>query len=144
MMQPINFQDALEQICSRDPRYAPPAYLFVKEGLDYTVTKLKRKPNKTRARHVTGQELADGLRQHALKEFGPIAKLVLNRWGIFDTRDFGEIVFNMVNCGIMGKTKEDSIDDFSNCYTFEKVFVQPYLPRAEQTLHPANQDHPDA
>jgi len=128
-MQKPTFIEAIEEIVLKDPRFDRDAYLFVREGLDFTVQMLKKNPQGPPAlRHVTGQELLDGLRRHALEQFGPMSKTVLEEWGIKQCEDFGEIVFNMVERGILGKTERDSRDDFKGGYSFDEAFVKPYRP----------------
>ncbi len=83
-------------------------------------------------RHVTGQELLDGLRQHALLQFGPMAITVFEEWGIRTCQNFGEIVFNMVEIGLLAKTEKDSRDDFQNGYDFTEAFCKPYWPKARR------------
>jgi uncharacterized repeat protein (TIGR04138 family) len=112
----------LEEIVNRDPRYTEEAYAFVRAGLDFTVRRLEK------PRHVGGRELLDGIREFALKEFGPMTKTVLQGWGITRTEDVGEIVFNMVETGLLGKTDEDSRADFADGYDFEEAFRRPFLP----------------
>lgn len=114
--------DPMQAILARDLRYQPEAYEFVREGLGVTVRKLKA------PRHISGQELLDGLRSYALQEFGPMAKTVLNGWGICRTEDFGAIVFNLVDVGLLGKTEEDRLEDFSNGYDFDEAFRKPFRP----------------
>ncbi|NIY14277.1 MAG: hypothetical protein GWM98_05010, partial [Nitrospinaceae bacterium] len=75
--------------------------------------KMLDKPSKSgRERHLSGQELLEGIRNFALQEFGPMSLRVLNTWGVNNTADFGEIVFNLVECGKLRKTEEDSRQDF--------------------------------
>ena len=74
-MSDTSFQQTVAEICARDPRFAAESYYFLREGLDFTVKTLQ-KPAEGPGRHVTGQELADGLRQYALQEFGPLALTV--------------------------------------------------------------------
>ncbi len=126
-MQQREFQDILAQIVREDPRYPAEAYAFLRQGLDYAV-KLHSKPDHGPGRHVTGQELLEALRQYALREFGPMASTVLRTWGIGRTEDFGELVFNLVDRGLLGKTAEDKKEDFANGYDFTKAFVAPFLP----------------
>jgi len=130
-----DFDEAVRTICGRDPRYDRQAYFFVREALDFTVKMLK-KPESGQARHVTGQELLEGIRRYALQEFGPMAITVLRGWGIRRTEDIGEIVFNLVDAGRLGKTKDDSREDFAGGYDFEEAFVRPFLPpsRRETTV----------
>ncbi len=130
-MKKVSFQEALPQLLERDPRYAEDAYHFLREALDFTV-KLLEKPVQGPGRHVSGQELLEGIRQYALKEYGQLAMRVLNTWGIHRTVDFGEIVFNMVGCGLLGKTDQDRVEDFAGGYDFETAFVKPFLSRRSQ------------
>ena len=127
-MAKINFTEVIEQICEKDPRYASDAYHFVQEGLNHTLKSLKRGGQHAH-RHVSGQELLHGLREFALKEYGPMSKAVLNEWGIKTTDDFGQIVFNLVNASVLGKNDTDSPSDFKNVYNFDDAFVKPFVPR---------------
>jgi uncharacterized repeat protein (TIGR04138 family) len=129
-MSKLNFNEVVDQICAQDNRYDTEAYTFVREGLDHTLKSLKRSANSTH-RHVTGQELLNGLRDHALKEYGPMSKAVLNEWGIRTCEDFGNIVFNLVNSSILGKTDADSPNDFKNGFNFDEAFVKPFEPRRD-------------
>ena len=126
-MRESAFFETVKKICLLDQRYDPEAYVFVREALDFTITELK-KPASGPERHITGAELADGMRRYALQEFGPLALKVLNSWGIRRTDDLGAIVFNLVEAGEFGKRDEDSPDDFSNLYDFDEVFRKPFLP----------------
>ncbi|HRT28574.1 MAG TPA: hypothetical protein P5527_02165 [Kiritimatiellia bacterium] len=124
-----SFQETVRDICKKDTRYHPDAYEFIVEALDVTVKKLNRCQS-GHPRHVTGQELLEGIKEFALDEFGPLAFTVFSEWGIHTTEDFGEIVFNLVDAGRLGKTESDSRDDFKRVYDFNDVFVKPYEPRA--------------
>ncbi len=128
-MQKLSFAEAIEKIRQQDTRYAEDAYYFMREALDSSM-KLYKKPQHGSAkdRHVTGQELLEGIRQFALQQFGPLTETVLEYWGIKRGEDFGEIVFNMVEIGILGKTDKDSRTDFAGGYDFHDAFVKPFLP----------------
>ena len=104
-------------IREKDPRYPLDAYRFVYEALDETLRGIGKR------RHVTGRELLDGVRRTGLKRFGPLAKMVFNHWNIRRTDDFGEIVFNLVERGLMSKNDEDSRDDFREVFDFDEAFV---------------------
>ena len=129
-MQELTFESTLALILAKDPRYQRDAYLFVKDALDHT-QKLVVKNNKGELRHVSGQELLGGVRDYALTQFGPMTAMVFEEWGIKRCEDFGEIVFNMVEIGLLGKTEKDSRDDFANGYTFEDAFRKPFLPASK-------------
>ena len=124
-MSKVNFVEALDKIIRHDSRYDRDAYVFVREGLDYTIKMLKKQPSGP-GRHVSGPELLEGLRRHALDQFGPLTKTVLNHWSIHRCEDFAEIVFNMVESGILGKSEQDHRDDFKSGYDFDEVFVKPF------------------
>ncbi len=126
-MHELDFREALHKILKRDPRFHRDAYLFVREALDYT-QKMITKANKEQVRHVTGQELLNGIREYALQVYGPMAQLVLEQGGVHACADFGEIVFNMVEANLLTKTDQDSRDDFKDGYNFEQAFRQPFRP----------------
>ncbi len=126
-MREINFEQTLDRIVRKDPRYHREAYLFVREALDYTqktVTKNGREP----LRHVSGQELLGGIRVFALQQFGPMASTVFAEWGVRTCEDFGEIVFNMVESSLLSKTQSDSREDFKGGYDFKDAFETPFRP----------------
>jgi uncharacterized repeat protein (TIGR04138 family) len=130
------FMEMVHAICGKDGRYAPEAYVFVRQGLDLTV-KMLDKPRTGPKRHVSGRELLDGLRRYALQEFGPLSQTVLATWGVKDTTDFGEIVFNLVESGVLGKTDNDTRADFADAYDFDEAFAAPFRPRRGTADQPA-------
>ena len=111
--------EKVEIVAEGDGRYRKEAFFFIFEALQYTVTHIEREDE---SRHVSGQELLQGIGEFALKQFGPMTKTVFDHWRVAETRDFGEIVFALVNAGLMGKTDEDSIDDFVDVYDFDSKF----------------------
>ncbi len=126
-MQKIGFAEALDSILAMDPRYSRDAYVFLRDALDYT-TKQQKKIKGGPVRHVAGPELLQGVRQYALKEFGPMVVTVFSYWGIRCCEDIGHMVFNLIGVGIFGKTEEDSLEDFKSVYDFEEAFVKPFAP----------------
>ena len=78
----------------------------------------------------------DGMRQYALENYGPMAKTLLNEWGVSSTEDFGEIVFNLVENNLLAKTEEDSREDFGNGFDFDKAFITPYQPTKPSKVAP--------
>ncbi|HMJ64768.1 MAG TPA: Minf_1886 family protein [Candidatus Binatia bacterium] len=124
-MQAINFEETLERILQSDSRYHRNAYLFLREGLDHTHKKLG-KDGKDVIQHVTGQELLAGLREYALQQFGPMAMMVLDEWGVRRCEDWGEIVFIMIEHSLLAKTDTDSREDFAGGYDFFEALRQPF------------------
>ena len=129
-MQEINFDETVDLIIAKDTRFAGDAYMFVREALDFT-QKLAGKETRGAVRHVSGQELLDGIRQFALQQFGPMAVTVFEEWGVKSCRDFGEIVFNMVEMRLLAKTDKDTRDDFQNGYDFTDAFQKPFWPQGK-------------
>ena len=140
-MQKTGFTEALEQVVAADPRYDREAYLFLQDALDFTM-KSRKKQKTELSRHVTGQELLDGVRAFALREYGPMVPMVFETWGVGRCDDFGEMVFNLIRAGIFGKTDTDTIDDFRNGYDFQEAFVKPFQPDVQS--QPARASTPDA
>ena len=128
-MQEVIFDEALAQILAKDARYHRDAYHFLREALDFTQRNQPREP-RAKIRHVTGQELLDGIRRFALEQFGPMAVTVLEEWGVRRCEDFGDMVFNMVEARLLAKTEQDSRDDFRGGYDFTDAFKKPFLPAA--------------
>ena len=115
------------KILSHDRRYQLPAYLFIYEAIAFTQKSLGRddrslEPEK---RHVSGGELLEGIRQHASELFGPLAPTVFRNWGVSGTEDFGEIVFNLVENDLLGKTESDRREDFAGGFDFNTAFDVP-------------------
>ena len=129
-----DFANAVERIVEKDPRYARAAYYFLRMGLDHTVKKVqadKKRAMRNKAHpsnHVSGQELLEGIREFALEQYGPMAFTLLGNWGLRDSANFGDLVFNLVEAQVFGKTENDSPEDFQNGFDFREALVEPYLP----------------
>jgi uncharacterized repeat protein (TIGR04138 family) len=120
-MTEVQFADEiLEQLRERHPRFHGRAYLFVLAALHRVMSGL------TEPRHIGGRELAEGVRQLALDQFGPMARTVLEHWGIHATEDLGDIVFALVECGVLIKQDDDRKEDFDEVFDFEEAFERDY------------------
>jgi uncharacterized repeat protein (TIGR04138 family) len=106
----------IRKIVRQDPRYTAQAYYFIFDALDYTITRMNK------VRHVTGRELLTGIREYATEHYGFLARTVLAEFGIHNTGDFGEIVFNLVDAGLLSRTENDTRAEFANVYDFEEAF----------------------
>ena len=126
MDQPGN-PKTLEEIVDEVAIYSADAYQFVQEGLSFAVQRVHGERSDPNAnRHITGQQLCEGLRDYALARWGLLAGTVLRRWGIASTMDFGRIVFVLIENNRLQKTDEDTIDDFRNVYDFRTAFESKY------------------
>lgn len=106
----------IRDLVAKDPRYPFEAYGFLFEALEFTVREIGEK------RHISGRELLEGIRKMAVAQFGGLARMVFDGWNVRKTDDFGEIVFNLVEAGLMGKTDQDSKEDFHDVYDFDEAF----------------------
>lgn len=112
--------DTLSQLAESDPRYPEKAYLFLLLALQRVIRRLPE------PRHVSGRELTLGCRDLALELYGPMARTVLEHWRIHATRDFGDLVFNLLEAGVLSKSEEDAREDFEGIFDFEQVFDRSY------------------
>ena len=117
-----DWESAVEDIAERDGRYSKEAFFFVYRALDFTVKKMGLAEVELERRHVTGRDLLMGISEYAFDQFGPLTREVLSHWRVHQTRDFGEIVFALVEGDLMGKTERDSIEDFIDVYDFGEEF----------------------
>ena len=107
---------ALAEIRKRDGKYNERAYVFVLAALEFAQTRLPAR------RHLSGAELAWACRDVALEQFGMLANAVLTHWGVHTTQDFGEIVFMLIDVGLLARQPTDKLEDFAHVYDFADVF----------------------
>lgn len=110
----------LDLLRERHPQFHDTAYLFVLSALHFVIQRLPE------PRHISGAELAEGVRDLAKDRFGPMARTVLEHWGIHETADVGRIVFALVEAGILIKQDEDTLHDFEHVYDFDDAFGGDY------------------
>jgi uncharacterized repeat protein (TIGR04138 family) len=110
----------MERLRKRHPAYNETAYLFILAALHYTIERVGE------ARHISGRELAEGCRDLAIERFGLMARSVLEFWGIRTTRDLGQIVFALVECGVLVKQDGDCLDEFCDVFCFSEAFERNY------------------
>ncbi len=113
-------EEVLDELQERNPRFHGKAYLFLLSALHSVMESLDQ------PRHISGGELARGVRTLALERFGPLARTVLEHWGIHSTEDLGEIVFTLVELGVLIKEEEDVREDFRDVFDFAEAFEQDY------------------
>ena len=127
----------LNQIFQAAGGYSPACFTFIRDGLAHASDAVHGNTHAESdqsaadlgliddSRHVTGQQLCLGLRQHAIHRYGLLAKPVLNNWGIYQTRDFGNIIFALVDANLMRTSDEDCIEDFEDVFDFDEDFAIP-------------------
>ena len=60
-----------------------------------------------------------------------MAHIVLERWGIQGTEDVGEVVFNLIDIGLLSRRPEDSRMDFADGFDFRRAFDQKFRERLD-------------
>ena len=129
-MQTMEFYNKVEKIIQKDLRYSSDAYEFINDAVLFTIQKHEQIDQ---PRHISGSELLDGVREFALREFGPMAYDVFCEWGIMDGLAVGNIVFNMIEQNILSRSNEDSIKDFQSAIDFKIAFCTPFLPQNDNS-----------
>ncbi len=123
------------ELLKRDPRYKLEAYQFVRDALAYAQGELGMGPQPMAAgpavdpppdAHLTGQQLCEAIRQLALDQFGLMSRVVMHSWGVRATGDFGEIVYNLIDIGLMKKSESDRREDFDGVFDFEEAFERQF------------------
>lgn len=113
----------MQQVIDDDGRYAPEAFAFLHDGLNRAVQDVYADDaGGEQQHHVSGQQLSQSLRELAIERWGMLAKVVLNKWNVRATLDFGNMVYLLIDNDYMRKTDGDSLDDFRDVYDFEKAF----------------------
>jgi uncharacterized repeat protein (TIGR04138 family) len=115
------FRDGImERIRARDARFLEGAYLFVLAALEFHQARLPER------RHIGGRELAEACRDLALERFGVMARAVLEHWGVRATSDIGDIVFTLVDLGLLICQPSDTRDEFVGVFDFDQAFEREY------------------
>src|SRR5262245_35651747 len=120
----------IAEIVRRDRRYAYEAYEFVFEALGHTQRMFDRAPKKDEPlgaeHHVSGREILKGAVDLAREQFGFMARTVFQQWGLRRTDDVGELVFNLIESGLLSKTESDSRTDFQDVFDLDRALVDGY------------------
>ncbi|MBM3252678.1 MAG: hypothetical protein FJZ16_00300 [Candidatus Omnitrophica bacterium] len=116
----LDYSKKIDNILLKDKRYRKEAYNFVLNALNHTISKLPK------PRHITGRELLEGIKDFGISQFGPMVFEVFEHWGIETTDDFGEIVFNLIEQGLLSKTETDSKDDFKDVFDLKDTFKKEF------------------
>jgi uncharacterized repeat protein (TIGR04138 family) len=120
-MAELAFREGImDRIRIREPRFDEQAYLFVLSALEMCQAQM------TVRRHITGVELARAARDLALDRFGLMARVVLEHWGISSTADIGDIVFTLVEMGLLLSQPQDTRDEFVGVFDFDLAFERDY------------------
>lgn len=120
-MPELAFRDGImDRIRAREPRFAEQAYLFVLAALEYSQCRLGER------RHISGRELTVACRDLALQRYGVLARQVLDYWGVRSTADIGDVVFTLVDLGLLISQPTDTRDEFVDVFHFDQAFEREY------------------
>lgn len=120
-MPELAFRDGImDRIRLKEPRFDERAYLFVLGALEYCQQRLDER------RHINGKELALACRDLALEKFGVMAGLVLEHWGVRSSADLGDVVFTLVDLGLLMSQPSDSREEFADVFDFDQAFAREY------------------
>jgi len=128
-LEPMSHQNEFaQQLLEHDPRFSIEAYEFVRDALEFAQEELGLgeslgSPGES---HLSGQQLCESIRQYGIEQYGYMAKVVLNSWGVRSTGDFGDVVYNLITIGLMKKSKSDRREDFDDCFDFEEAFQRQF------------------
>lgn len=125
----MEFPYQIVELLQSDKRYKLEAYAFIRDALQYAQEAIYPDSDPTEEgeeRHLTGQQLCEAIREFSRNQYGMLAKTVLNDWGINKTDDFGEIVYNLIEIGLMKKSDSDRKEDFNGAYDFQTAFVDDF------------------
>jgi uncharacterized repeat protein (TIGR04138 family) len=126
----------LKKLAEADGRYSPEAFELIFECLGATVSYVKTgkikaiapysdsrstKNDKTDF-HISGRELLEGFKLFVIEQYGDMAMLLLQRWGLRSTEDVGEIVFLLCENNLMNRREDDTREEFADGFKFSDVF----------------------
>ncbi|MFM9014819.1 MAG: Minf_1886 family protein [Gemmatimonadota bacterium] len=128
-MPELAFRDGvMDRIRVRESRFDEKAFLFVLAGIEFCQQRL------TERRHLSGRELALGCRDLALERYGVLARSVLEHWGLTSSASIGEVVFALVDVGLLSAQPTDSAADFLDVFDFHEAFDRNYPWRVVPTV----------
>jgi uncharacterized repeat protein (TIGR04138 family) len=130
MNQRPTFDEGVRLCLAQDARYPKEAYALIRDALDHAQKRLAARDKRRAIGHLNGPEILDGFRDLALTQFGPMARVVLDTWGLRATLDVGHVVFNLIEAEVFSKSDDDQISDFAGVFDFEEAFDAPYRPAA--------------
>jgi len=114
----LEIKSAVNSIARRCGVYPPEAYFFTIDALNRIAE------NMTVRRHLSGPELLKEIIWLAHEKFGKMAVNVFDQWGISHTKDFGVIVYNLIDEGLLSKTDDDDLKDFEDVFDLSEALVE--------------------
>ena len=117
---------SIEELARTDRRYPPAAYMVVFEGLECALARLPAR------RHVTPRELVEGVREAALKQWGLLARTVLESWNVRTSGAIGDLVFNLIERKLLVAGADDNRTQFEDIFDFDEGFDRAFAEELER------------
>ncbi len=118
---------AYEEAAEIDPRYPVAAFCYLAKCLKRLLERKSVENGGAPSGHVSGKDVCMEMRDSLLRDFGHTAQGVLAQWNIFETSDFGNIVYDLIGIGLLSASPQDSRTDFDDIFDFAKE-LNPPLP----------------
>ena len=125
MNDPMSFRDAVNEIQSRDGRFAAEAFGFLMDSMEYTLRTIGQH------RHVSAAELLQGLCDFARARYGVMSCTLLESWGVTTTGHIGDLVFHLVEASVLARREEDRREDFDDVFDLREVLEKGYFDGSE-------------
>lgn len=109
----------LHDLAASQGRYDVEAFCFVSQGLRHAAKLFRKERAKGHERHLTAQQLVDGVIDLAAERYGLLAGLVLARWGLRCSEDVGNITFTLIENKVFAKQPSDRLEDFAGGPEFD-------------------------
>ena len=126
----MQHQPAILDIVRRDRRFPYEAYEFLEESLQYTQKRLGRELEDRQSpeahHHISGPELVLGAIEFAKQEFGMLAATVFRMWKLHSTDDLGEIVFNLIDAGLLYRNESDCREQFHGLFDLDHALSEDF------------------
>lgn len=121
----------LMALARSDDRYAFEAYEFLCHALSFTSEGVNGPPTEESAgdatiRHVSAEQLLEGVRRFALEQFGLMTPTVFREWGVATTADLGIMVKRLIEVGLWHRSPNDRFDCFEDGYDLGDGIVKDY------------------
>lgn len=125
MEPPCSFEAAVERLVQQYPRWKAEGYYFLRTAMDAAAERFAA----SRAeKHLSAEELYMSCCACALDDYGPLARLVLESWGIATCSDIGALVYNLIDAGVFSAQPGDTREQFDALPPLADVLDSPYLP----------------
>ena len=103
---------------------------YPKEAYSFTLEALMYASSASKGQHLQPSEVCDYIIQCATEKFGMLAKTVFLQWATDSSKDFGLIIFDLIECGVLEKNEDESVNDFSGLFLSKNAFtndIEKYL-----------------